>query len=168
MKKITILFVMLLFVVSSTTAQGTAKIQSIFIYNFIKMIEWPVSYRSGNFNITILGNDPIYDELTVLAKAKKAGNQTIVVKKINSLGELSNSHILYIPSSQSAQIGNAKSSIGKNSTLLISDDNDGTSKGADINFIVIGNKPKFEINPSNAKAKSLLISSNLTNLGIKK
>lgn len=168
MKKIFIFLVMTLFAVSTLTAQNTAKIQSIFIYNFIKLIEWPASYRTGNFNIAVLGNDAIYDELSALAQAKKAGNQTIVVKKINSLGELSNPHILYVPKSQSGQIENAKAAIGKKSVLLISDDGDGTSKGADINFIIVDNKPKFEISPAGAQAKSLQVSSNLINLGIKK
>lgn len=168
MKRTLTILIISMIAVSSIMAQNTAKIQSIFIYNFIKLIEWPSSYRTGNFNIEVLGNDAIYGELTALAQQKKAGNQTIQVKIINSLGELTKPHILYIPRNQSSQIENAKAAIGKKSILLITDTNDGTSKGADINFIIVNNKPKFEITPSSAQSKSLQVSSNLVNLGIKK
>lgn len=168
MKKFAVVLITLFLASSISSAQNTAKLQSIFIYNFIKLIEWPAAYKSGTFNITVLGSDPIYTELMNLAKVKKAGSQTIKVKKINSLGELSNPHILYIPKSKGSKVSDAKSSIGSNATLLISDTNDGTGKGSDINFVVVGNKPKFEIKTSAAKAKGLKVSSNLVNLGIRK
>lgn len=168
MKKIAVVLVILFISASVTKAQNTAKLQSIFIYNFIKLIEWPSSYKSGTFNITVLGNDPIYAELMKLAKVKKAGSQTIKVKKISNLGSISNPHILYVPKTKSSVIGNANSKIGSNATLLISDTKSGTSKGADINFVIVGNKPKFEIKTSSAQSKGLKVSSNLVNLGIKK
>lgn len=148
--------------------QNTAKIQSIFIYNFIKLIEWPSSYKSGTFNITILGNDPIYNELVQLAKAKKAGTQSIKVTKVNDVSEIGNPHILYIPRNKSNSVSSAKGSIGKKSILLISDSKSGISDGADINFIIVGNKPKFEITTAGTSSKKLKISSSLLNLGIKK
>ena len=149
-------------------AQNTAKIQSIFIYNFIKLIEWPSSYKSGTFNIVVLGNDPIYNELVQLAKAKKAGSQSIKVTKVNGVEEIGNPHILYVPRSKSNQIVPAKGTIGAKSTLLITDSKSGISDGADINFIIVGNKPKFEITTEGANAKKLKISSSLLNLGIQK
>ncbi len=168
MKKLAVVLITLILASSISTAQNTAKLQSIFIYNFIKLIEWPASYKSGTFNITVLGNDQIYTELMNLAKVKKAGSQTIKVKKINSLGELANPHILYIPKTKGSKVSDAKTSIGSKATLLISDTNNGTGKGSDINFVVVGNKPKFEIKTSSAQSKGLKISSNLVNLGIKK
>lgn len=149
-------------------AQNTAKIQSIFIYNFIKLIEWPSAYKSGTFNITVLGNDPIYNELVQLAKAKKAGNQTIKVSKVNDVGEIGNPHILYIPKSKSSDVSAAKGNIGPKSTLLITDSKSGINDGADINFIIVDNKPKFEITTKGVGAKKLKISSSLLNLGIQK
>ncbi len=168
MKKIIVVLTILFLSISVNQAQNTAKLQSIFIYNFIKLIEWPTAYKSGTFNITVLGNDPIYTELMNLAKVKKAGAQTIKVKKISNLSALSNPHILYIPRGKAGQIKNAKSSIGSNPTLLISDAKGGIGQGSDINFIIVGNKPKFEIKSSSAQGKGLKISSNLVNLGIKK
>ncbi len=168
MKKLAVVLITLIMASSISTAQNTAKLQSIFIYNFIKLIEWPAGYKSGTFNITILGNDPIYSELMNLAKVKKAGSQTIKVKKISSLGELNNPHILYIPKSKGSKVSDAQGSIGSKATLLISDTNGGTRKGSDINFIVVGNRPKFEIKTSSAQLKGLKISSNLVNLGIQK
>jgi hypothetical protein len=168
MKRLLLIIVTLFMLSNIGLAQNTAKIQSIFIYNFIKLIEWPSSYKSGTFNIVVLGNDPIYNELVQLAKAKKAGSQSIKVTKANDLGEVGNPHILYVPKAKANQVAPAKGSIGTKSTLLISDSNSGIADGADINFLIVGNKPKFEITTQGANAKKLKISSSLLNLGIKK
>jgi hypothetical protein len=168
MKKYLLIIAAIFMISNIGFAQNTAKIQSIFIYNFIKLIEWPSAYKSGTFNITVLGNDPIYNELVQLAKAKKAGNQTIKVAKVNNVGDIGNPHILYIPKSKSNTISAAKGNIGAKSTLLISDSKSGISDGADINFIIVDNKPKFEITTKAAVTKKLKISSSLLNLGIEK
>jgi hypothetical protein len=168
MKKTLLIIATILLLFNVSYGQNTAKIQSIFIYNFIKLIEWPSAYKSGSFNITVLGNDPIYNELVQLAKAKKAGSQTIKVTKVNGVGEIGNPHILYVPRSKAGDISSAKGSIGSKSTLLISDSQSGIADGADINFIIVGNKPKFEISTKGTGAKKLKISSSLLNLGIQK
>ena len=168
MKKLYLLIITLVIVGSSTFSQNTAKIHSIFIYNFIKLIEWPTNYKSGTFNIEIVGNDPIFKELSNLSKAKKAGSQTIKVTKINSFNNFNQIHVVYVPRDQSSKIPQIKAGVGNKSTLIISDTKDGIAKGADINFLIVGNKPKFEIKASSAQAKKLKISLSLINLGIKK
>lgn len=168
MKKLYLIVVILAIVGSSAFSQNTAKIHSIFIYNFIKLIEWPASYKTGTFNIEIVGNDPIFRELSNLAKAKKVGSQSIKVTKITSFNNFDKVNLVYVPKSQSSKIAQVKAGVGNKSTLIISDTKDGISKGADINFLIVGNKPKFEIKAESAKAKKLQVSTSLVNLGIRK
>jgi hypothetical protein len=151
MKKTLTILIVFFIALTSVQAQNTAKLQSIFIYNFIKLIEWPASANaSGTFDIAVIGNDPIIAELTNLAKAKKAGSLTIKVTKASSASDAGTPHIIYVPKSQSGQIGNIKASVGSKPVLIISDTDGGTTKGADINFVIVDNKPKFEITPASA------------------
>ena len=45
-----------------------SKMKSIFIMNFAKLIEWPESYRQGDFVVGVVGNTPLYLELIKMAK----------------------------------------------------------------------------------------------------
>ena len=39
--------------------------------NFTKLVEWPQTYREGEFVIGVIGSSPIYTELEKMAKTKK-------------------------------------------------------------------------------------------------
>ena len=142
------------------------KLQSIFIYNFTKYIEWPISVRSGDFVIGILGNSPIEAELNNLAAAKKVGSQSIVIKKYKTIDEIGTCHILFIPSSKSAELSKIISKIGQKNTLVITEKEGMANKGSSINFVIRENKQKFELNMANTSKMGLKISSSLQQLAI--
>src|SRR4028119_2478204 len=61
------------------------KYHSVFIYNFIKYIQWPSSAQSGDFVIGVLGSSGIIPELEKMASTKTVGSQKIVVRRFNSV-----------------------------------------------------------------------------------
>lgn len=166
MKKIIFLFVTALISLSAYSQTSNVKMQSVFIYNFTKLVSWPAAYQSGDFTIGVLGNSPIITELQNMASTKKAGNQTIAVKTFGSAGEISKCHILYIPTSQTANLGSAISKCSGNATLIITDSEGSAQKGSAINFIVLENKQKFELNEGNATKYGLKVSGELLKLAI--
>lgn len=162
-----ILACLFLFPFTFTNGQ-VAKLQSVFIYNFTKYIDWPASYAGGDFVIGVLGDSPIITELNNMASQRKVGNQAIEVKKFNSPSEITKCHILFIPANQSENFDQAKQKIGNNnfSTLLITEKEGMASQGAAINFVIRNNKQKFELKASNASQYGLQISSKLEALAI--
>jgi len=167
MKKVGLILMIVGALCISTQAQtSNAKMQSVFIYNFTKLINWPAAYQSGNFVIGVLGNSPIVTELENMASTKKAGSQTIVIEKYASIDAISKCHILVIPQSQSSKIASALGKVGGNNTLVVSDMEGGTKKGASINFVVVDSKQKFELSETNAKNKGLKVGAELLKLAI--
>jgi hypothetical protein len=142
------------------------KMEAAFIYNFASLVNWPSSYQSGDFVIAVLGSAPITKELEDIAKQKKAGAQTITVKKISSPSEIGNAHIVFIPDSQKGKIADVVGQTGQNSTLVISESAGGAAKGSIINFILVDEKLRFELNEGKATAKSLKLAPTLVKLGI--
>jgi hypothetical protein len=143
-----------------------AKIKAIFLYNFTKYIEWPPHYKKGDFIIGVLGNTPLINELEKMAEKTKVGLQPFVIKKYNNINEIHDSHILFVASSSSDLIELAAQKLHKKSTLIISECNGCTKKGAAINFVSVENKQRFELSKSNASKNGLLVSSNLATLAI--
>ena len=142
------------------------KMEAAFIYNFASLVNWPASYQSGDFVIAVLGNSPIIKDLEDIAKAKKAGAQTIVVKKIGSASEIGNAQIVFIPDGQKGKLGDVVTQTASTSALIISESSGLAAKGSVINFILVDEKLRFELNESKATAKSLKLAPNLVKLGI--
>ena len=152
---------------TSLIAQQQEQVQSAFIYHFTKYMEWPSSKQSGDFIVAVVGNDPIEAHLKALAKTKKVGTRNIVVKKFSSVSSIENCHIIFLSSKLSSQINGGIAKAKQYKALLITEKSGYGKKGAGINFVVVGGKPKFEINEAAIKASGLKVSAKLVHLGIK-
>ena len=143
-----------------------SRIKAVFILNFTKLIEWPKSYRVGDFVVGVVGETPLYPELTKMAKVKKVANQSLTIKHFKSISEIEKCHILYVTKNKSNEIGNVIKKIKSNSTLIVTEQQGLTKKGAGINFIVQNNRQKFELNKTNVEKYKLKVSSNLEALAV--
>jgi hypothetical protein len=162
-----LIFLALLF--SSNTpppADPNAKIKVIFIYNFTKYIEWPSTYKQGDFLIGVLGSTSLLPDLENLAKTKTIGSQKCVVKSFATVKDIQKCHILFIPTEKSDELENVLKKIKGMSTLVVTEKEGLARKGSVINFVNVENKQKFELNKTNASKKGLIVSSNLMSLGI--
>jgi hypothetical protein len=142
------------------------KVHAMFMYHFTKYIDWPENKKTGDFVIGVYGNSDILKELEVLASTKKAGAQQIVVKKLNSLSDASQCHIIFVSSSQSGEMEALQQSIGSKPVLIVSEKSGLAKKGSGINFVIADDKLKFEINKSNIESKTLKLSGDLLKLGL--
>jgi hypothetical protein len=139
----------------------------MFIYNFSRLIEWPANYKTGPFIIGVIGNSETLSELEAYTANKSVGSQEIKIKKFNIPAEIATCHILFVPYSKTKLVPEIIQRIGNNSTLIITEKNGAIDLGATFNFIVIGDKLKFEIKPDNAKSKGINMSSKLNEMAYK-
>lgn len=155
-----------LFLAGSGSYDTNAKIKAVYIYNFTKYIEWPKEYREQVFVIGVLGDSPLVDELKSMSAAKKVFNQNIEIKKFNSVAEIGQCHILYVASEAKDPFANVLAKIKTYSTLLITDKEGMATQGSAINFVVLQNRQKFELNETNAIKYNLKVSNSLEALAI--
>jgi hypothetical protein len=161
--------VLILFLVMSALCFSQTTIpaaQSMFVYNFTRFIEWPESAKSGSFVITIIGNSDIADELDRFCAGKKVGLQNIVIKKVKEVEEISTSQILFISYNRSSKIAEIISKISGTSTLLIGEKSGLCASGVAVNFILDGDKLKFELKVANATKNGLKVNSKLESMAI--
>ncbi|OFY94754.1 MAG: hypothetical protein A3K10_10200 [Bacteroidetes bacterium RIFCSPLOWO2_12_FULL_31_6] len=165
MKKIAIILVALLTFSSGfkldDSVDTNSKMKAIFIMNFTKLVEWPQAYREGNFVVGVVGESPMFQELSKMAKTKKVANQTLEIKKFDSSVDISKCHILYVSQNSKDDISDVLKQVKTNSTLIITEQQGFVDKGAGINFIIKDNRQKFELNKKNVEKYKLKVSSNL-------
>lgn len=160
------LFLILLHGLANLYAQE-GKYIGLFVYNFTKYFDWPENMKTGNFTIEVLGHKSVFDELLKLTSGKSVGNQPIVIKNLNSVDQVGESHILFIGHWQSRMISDLLKKTNGNNTLVISESEGLLSQGSAINFVIRDNNIKFEINMSNARNKGLKIDPRIRELAFK-
>lgn len=144
-----------------------ARVKSVFIYNFTRYVEWPTDYQSGNFVITMFGtNAAMLAELTNMAKTKTVGAQKIEIKNTTTLDGIGKTNILYVTPDVATPIADIITKITGKSTLLVTEKPGYALKGAAINFVVVDNRQKFELNKANAEKYNLKVSAQLVTLSI--
>lgn len=167
MKKLICLLGLFIILTSMNSQTGIPRAQAMFIYNFSRLVEWPASYKSGQFVIGVFGASSTYDELKTYTTNKAVGSQQIVVKKFESAAEIGQCHILFVPFNRTKQMSEINDVLKSKSTLLICEKNGAIDLGAALNFIVIGDKLKFEVSLGNATRKNIKMSSKLSEMAYK-
>lgn len=158
MKRILIIVTLLWISAASVNAQDLGKYQAVFIRQFVKYLEW--SPKKDPVVIGVLGNS---SALIHLQQAD--GNDShIEVIKVASSDEVTKCDMLFIPSNQSRNLEMIQSQLVGKATLIVTEEEALTQKGADIGFFVEGNKLRFALNKTNIEAKDIKISKNLLSL----
>jgi hypothetical protein len=167
MRKLAVLIVLVVSASHSFCQTDLSKAQAMFIYNFSRLIEWPVSYKTGPFIIGVIGSSTIVAELRTYTAGKSVGNQPIMVKTFKNPVDITACQILFVTFSETKQMLNILPQLDAKSTLIIAEKNGAIDQGAAINFVVIGDKLKFELSPSNATKYEIKISSKLNEMAYK-
>jgi hypothetical protein len=143
------------------------EIKAAFIYNFTRFIDWPPqAYSAVNapFIIGVVGNDPVSASLADLVKDEKLGNHIITVQRFSDLKQISQCNILFISAEEASRNNKLILSINRRGILTVSDVPDFSKWGGIVRFFKAENRLRLEINPIEAKAAELTISSKLLNI----
>jgi hypothetical protein len=166
MKKIVATFIALFIVTTAYMQTTISKAQTLFIYNFSRLMEWPPEYRTGNFVIGVLGTSEVASELEAYTKGKKVGVQDIEIIRYKTPQEIANCHILFVPFSRTKQVPEVIAALKGKSTLIITEKAGALDEGAAINFVMIEDKMKFELRAENANKYGIKLSSKLSEMSL--
>jgi YfiR/HmsC-like len=142
------------------------KLKTVVVYSFTRYILWPEALNTGDFEIKIFGESPFEQELKVMAQSKKVGNRDIIVSKITDLNEIRRCHILILPASQSARLGEILKILDGLPVLVVTEKPGLGVQGSDINFVDRDGRLAFELNQAAINRRKLKVSTELTRLAI--
>lgn len=143
------------------------KAYTLFVYNFMKYVEWPEAQSKGDFVISVLGDSPINKELEGLASSKKLKGRNIVLKKCSTPEETNGSHLVYVSSSKSTVVKILKDQTKDKPVLIVGEREGLAKKGASLSFVTLDDDElKFDINKKEIEQHQLKIASSLISLGI--
>lgn len=152
----------LFFGVNASAQESVTKMQSLYIYNFIKNIRW--KNVEDKYVVGIFADDSKVADINRVIGIRKFNSKSIEVKKISSATEASNCQIVFVSTDYISNIKKLNNPIILKNTLLVSEQG-GIEDGVSIAFMLQDSKLKFKINESVCKASGLQISASLLSLG---
>jgi hypothetical protein len=133
---------------------------TLFVHNITKYVEWKTE---NNFVIGVVGDEKMYEKMSLQYKDKKIDNKPVVVKQMNTSKELESANLYFVSSTKLALLSEIQKKSNKNSTLIMSDVHHITD-GVHINFYNENDTLHFDMNDEEIKKSQLVISSSLKNL----
>jgi hypothetical protein len=154
-------------VADSAAPSREYEIKAAFLYNFTKFIEWPrQSFLDPNAPLVIgvLGDTPCEAALEQLVKDRRVNGRAILVRKVDSAQQASATQLLFVGSGAEELFERLKPVLATIPVVTVGESQAFASDGGAINFILEGDKVRFEINLGAADHAGVKISAQLLKL----
>ena len=141
-------------------------VKAAFLLNFVRFADWPDRARDETGNaliLSIVGEDRFGNALNLI-RDKKVKGRTLVINNAVDSNNLTNCDILFVSSSEKDRLPSLMAALKGLPILTVSEIEGFAQRGGMINFIIVDNKVRFEINPDAAKQVGIHISAQLLQL----
>jgi hypothetical protein len=153
---------------AQTTKPTEYEVQAAYISNFARFAQWPGRAPAAGepFYVCVLGQDPFGPTLDAALKSETIGNAPMAAKRIAAPDEAAGCRIVFIDESKQAQLKTTLATLSSMNVLTVSDMSDFTKRGGMIQFVLDGNRVRFEINLSAAQRAGVTLSSELLRVAV--
>jgi hypothetical protein len=139
------------------------EVEAAYLSNFGRFVEWPQKPNSGEpFDICVYGPDPFGPLLDGALRGENISGSPLVPRRVAGTDAISGCRILFISQSKETQLDALLPNLP--GVLTVSDLPGFSRRGGMIEFVVEGNRVRFEINLAVARRAGLVLSSQLLKL----
>jgi hypothetical protein len=139
---------------------------SLFTYNFMKYTKWPE--KEGNLIVTIVGKTKVAGELAALSQTKTVEGKKIEVNAVDNIESGKYSHIIFVADGKSGSIKEIVEKTKGQATLVITEREGLTGKGACISFLVMENGSlRFQVNDQELSSRNIQLANVIMSLAQK-
>src|SRR5260370_23840101 len=140
------------------------QVKAIYLYNFGRFVPWPpnaAAAKGDSFSICVLGQDPFGPTLDSTLAGETLGGKPLTVKRISTPRDAGECRILFISSTEENHLNEILVALDESGILTVSDMPAFSRRGVMIQFVLDGDKVRFEINLTKAETANLTMSSEL-------
>lgn len=128
---------------------------------FLRTESGAPAHSGQDFNLCVLGEDPMGGSLDALAKGEKIGQRPVQVLRLHEVREAQSCDIVYVSASQGDHVGTDLEALRGAGTLTVSDVPDFLRQGGMIQFVLQGDHVRFKVNLTAARQAHIVLSSEL-------
>jgi hypothetical protein len=142
------------------------EVKATYLYNFSRFVEWPAQAQSDSFAICVLGDNPFGPALKATVAQETISGKSVVAKEVPAPQDAMSCRVLFISSSEDKRLKGILISLGTASVLTVSDLPNFAQRGGMVQFILEGNRVRFEVNSATAERAGLTLSSELLKVAV--
>jgi hypothetical protein len=140
------------------------QVKATYLYNFGRFVKWPDTAPAGkgdSFSVCVLGQVPFGSILDSTLAGEALDGKPVVLRRISKPHDAGECRILFISSAEEKHLKEILTALDENGVLTVSDMPGFARRGGMIQFVLEGDKIRFEINLASAESARLVLSSEL-------
>jgi hypothetical protein len=134
-------------------------VKAAYLFNFGRYIEWP--QQTNDVIIGVIGRDPIVEVLEKTIAGKTIKGRPYRVKVFGPTDPVEHCEILFLPRSEGRYAASLVAALAGRAILTVSDVESFSKEGGMVEFLLLDDTLKFDINVAAAEKAGLKISSEL-------
>ena len=143
---------------------GEAQVKAMFVYNFLKFVEWPVDASLGAkdpFVVLIIGEGPTADATEQFLESKSIGDRPLVVRRIRWDQPLAGARAAFVVEPDAKKLHRVLDAAASAGVLTIGEGESFATRGGVIGLLVEDRKVRFDVDTTAAQIAGLRVSSKL-------
>ena len=143
-------------------------VKGTYLYKFVPFVAWPngtFSTAASSFDICILGDSSFAILVTNGVAGQNAEGHPLAVRRVTTIAEESSCQVLFISSSDAAIMNAALVAVRGRPVLTVTDAAPSGQHGI-VNFVLLDDRVRFEIDLGQAARNGISISSKLLSLAV--
>lgn len=140
------------------------QVKAAFLYKFGAYVEWPeqtFAHTSSPVIIGVMGSDAVADELMQMSSGRNINGRPVNVKKLQQGDAITGLHILFIARTDSARMAATLASAKGLPLLVVTETDPPLVAGGVINFVIDGQKVRFDVALRSAEVNNIKLSARL-------
>jgi len=139
------------------------QVKAAYLYNFGRFVKWPSGAAAGknDFAVCVLGQDPFGPTLDSTLTGETLDGKPVVIRRLEKPRDAADCRILFVSLTEERRLKEILAAIDQAGVLTVSEIPGFSQRGGIIQFVVEGDRIRFEINLANAESSRLVLSSEL-------
>jgi hypothetical protein len=136
-------------------------VQAAYLYNFGKFVRWPGNLDQRPMLVCVAGEDPFAETLKKLVAGEKIDGRPLEVRDVDRADAVGDCSILFIGAQQHDHEGSFLAAVAARPILTVGDSPDFLERGGMIQFVLIEDHVRFEVNLDECNRHGVGLSSEL-------
>jgi hypothetical protein len=139
-------------------------IKAAFVCKFAGYVEWPAGafeHAASPYVIGVLGPASVADEVAHAAQGLTIDGRPLAVRRMRASEPIRGLHVLYVARPHGTHADAMLEAAQGRPVLTVTEQDDPAAPMGMINFVVVGNKVRFDVAPHLAEPAALRISSRM-------
>lgn len=150
--------------VEAQAPMGESEVKAMFVYNFLKFVEWPVEHVLGTrdpFVVVIIGEGPTADATEHFLESRTIGERPLFVRRIKWDQSLAGARAAFVVERDAKKLRRVLDAAAAANVLTIGEGDDFATSGGVIGLLVEDRKVRFDVDTSAAQLAGLRVSSKI-------